>query len=108
MKRIAVKIEECRVAEACRVHPGLQSHVVRRLKKNSSTPLRPNAEGGAVIFAGKYIRCLWKANNPPTSAQYTPMLISMPVHIRRCHYLCEGTDARTDSVKFRSCDPKFQ
>src|ERR1700731_2023538 len=57
----------------------------------SSTPLRPNAEGGAVIFAGKYIRRLWKANNPHTSAQYTPMPISMPIHIRCSRYLFEGT-----------------
>jgi hypothetical protein len=48
----------------------------------SPTPLRPNADGDAVIFIGKYIRRLWKANNPPTSAHYTTMPISMPVHIK--------------------------
>jgi hypothetical protein len=89
MKRIAVKIEERRVAGACCVHPGLQSHFVRSLKKNVFHPLK--TKRGAVIFAGKYIRRLWKANNPPTSAQYTPMPISIPIHIRCSRYLFEGT-----------------
>ena len=40
MKRIAVKIEEGRVAGACRVHPGLQSHFVGRLKKNVFHPAK--------------------------------------------------------------------